>query len=126
MSSNLEFLQTLWAAYREEAAVHGREVTPGDEAAWGGLMICAESDNAARELAEDMKWMWSNWAVPFGQPFPELLFGSPDTLCQRIEEATKAVDINEMFLIVPQGIHNRDQILRSLDLFAEKVIPKFG
>ena len=126
MSSNLEFLQTLWAAYREEADVHGREVTPGDEAAWGGLMICAESDNAARELAEDMKWMWSNWAVPFGQPFPELLFGSPDTLCQRIEEATKAVDINEMFLIVPQGIHNRDQILRSLDLFAEKVIPKFG
>jgi len=126
MSSNLEFLQTLWAAYREEAAIHERKVTPGDEAAWGGLMICAESDNEAQELAEDMKWMWSNWAVPFGQPFPELLFGSPDTLCQRIEEAAKAVDINEMFLIVPQGIHNRDQILRSLDLFAEKVIPRFS
>ena len=126
MSSNLEFLQTLWAGYREEAALHERDVRPGDEAAWGGLMICAQSDNEAQDLAEDMKWMWSNWAVPFGQPFPELLFGSPDTLCRRIEEGTKAVPINEMFLIVPQGIHTRDQIMRSLELFGEKVIPQFN
>ncbi|MEE2983091.1 MAG: LLM class flavin-dependent oxidoreductase [Pseudomonadota bacterium] len=126
MSSNLEFLQTLWAAYREEAALHEREVTPGDEAAWGGLMICAKSDNEAQELAEDMKWMWENWAIPFGQPYPELLFGSPDTLCRRIEEGAKAVPINEMFLIIPQGIHDRDQILRSLELFGEQVIPNFS
>ena len=126
MSSNLEFLQSLWAGYREEAARHERDVKPGDEAAWGGLMICAESDNEAQDLAEDMKWMWSNWAVPFGQPFPELLFGSPDTLCRRIEEAANAVPINEMFLIVPQGIHSRDQIMRSLELFGEKVIPQFS
>ena len=85
-----------------------------------------EFDNEAKALAEDMKWMWKSWAVPFGQPFPELLFGSPDTLCRRIEEVSAAVPLNEIFLIIPQGIHNRDQVLSSLELFAEKVITKFN
>ena len=89
-------------------------------------MICAKSDNEAKALAEDMKWMWKSWAVPFGQPFPELLFGSPDTLCRRIEEVSAAVPLNEIFLIIPQGIHGRDHILSSLELFAEKVITKFN
>ncbi len=43
-------------------------------------MICAKTDNKAMELAEDMKWMREKWVVPFGQPFPELVFGSPETL----------------------------------------------
>lgn len=125
MSDNLEFLQSLWAAYREAAAEHDYVPAPGDEAAWGGLMICAPSDAEAHALAEDMKWMWEQWAVPFGQPFPELLFGSPDTLSRRIEAASRAVPINEMFLIIPQGLHDRDRILGSLDLFASKVMPNF-
>lgn len=125
MSSNLEFLQSLWAAYRDESALAERDVVPGEEACWGGLMICAKTDAEAAALAEDMKWMWETWAVPFGQPFPELLFGSPDTLSRRIEEASRAVPFNEMFLIIPQGIHDRDQIMGSLELFAEKVIPNF-
>ena len=73
-----------------------------------------------------MKWFWKKWAVPFGQPFPELLFGSPDTLTRRIEEAGKTVPINEMFLIIPQGLHTRDQVLKSLELFSRKVIPNFN
>jgi alkanesulfonate monooxygenase SsuD/methylene tetrahydromethanopterin reductase-like flavin-dependent oxidoreductase (luciferase family) len=126
MSDNLEFLQSLWAAYREAAAEHDYIPAPGDEAAWGGLMICAPSDAEAHALAADMKWMWEQWAVPFGQPFPELLFGAPDTLSRRIEAAAKAVPINEMFLIIPQGLHDRDRILSSLDLFANKVMPNFA
>ncbi|MEQ8231375.1 MAG: LLM class flavin-dependent oxidoreductase [Gammaproteobacteria bacterium] len=126
MSDNLEFLQSLWAAYREAAAEHDYIPAPGDEAAWGGLMICAPSDAEAHALAADMKWMWEQWAVPFGQPFPELLFGAPDTLSRRIEAAAKAVPINEMFLIIPQGLHDRDRILGSLDLFANKVMPNFA
>jgi hypothetical protein len=35
------------------------------------------------------------------------------------------VPINEMFLIIPQGLHDRDRILGSLDLFATKVMPNF-
>jgi alkanesulfonate monooxygenase SsuD/methylene tetrahydromethanopterin reductase-like flavin-dependent oxidoreductase (luciferase family) len=126
MSSNLEFLQALWQAYRDEAALHGYVPAPGDEAAWGGLMICAKTDAEAAALAHDMKWMWENWAIPFGQPFPELLFGAPDTLCRRIEEAAGAVPINEMFLIIPQGLHDRDRIVDSLERFATGVIARFN
>ncbi len=126
MASDLAFLKALWSAYREEAARHEREVAPGDEACWGGLMICAESDARAEALAADMKWFWEQWAVPFGQPFPELLFGSPDTLKRRIDEAARSVPLNEMFLIIPQGLHQRDDVLRSLECFAEGVIPAFA
>ncbi|MEM7466357.1 MAG: LLM class flavin-dependent oxidoreductase [Pseudomonadota bacterium] len=126
MSDNLEFCQALWAAYREESEILERHVEPGDEACWGGMMICAKTDAEAKAQFADMKWFWENWAVPFGQPMPELLIGSPDTLCRRIEEASKAVPINEMVMLLPQGIHDRDQILSSLGLFAEKVIPNFS
>ena len=59
------------------------------------------------------------------EPYPELLFGSPDTLSRRIDEVASRVPINEMFLIIPQGLHERDDILRSLDLFANRVMPNF-
>jgi len=126
MSDQLEFLEALWAAYRDEAAQHGYTPAPGDEAAWGGLMICAPTDHAAMALAADMKWMWETWAVPFGQPFPELLFGSPDTLSRRIDAAARAVPLNEMFLIIPQGLHEPADLMRSLELFATKVMPNFS
>ncbi|MGR8946756.1 MAG: LLM class flavin-dependent oxidoreductase [Gammaproteobacteria bacterium] len=126
MSDNLEFCQSLWAAYREESEKLNRAVRPGDEACWGGIMICAKSDAEAKAQFADMKWFWETWAMPFGQPMPELLIGSPDTLCRRIEEASTAVPINEMVLLLPQGVHDRDQIMASLELFAENVIPKFS
>ena len=89
-------------------------------------MICAKTDAEAKAQFADMKWFWENWAVPFGLPMPELLVGSPDTLNKRIEEAAKSIPINEMFLLLPQGIHDRDQILSSLELFGDKVMPNFS
>ena len=126
LSGQLEFLAALWAAYRDEAALHGYTPAPGDEAAWGGLMICAPTDSAAMALAADMKWMWQTWAMPFGQPFPELLFGSPDTLSRRIDAAARTVPLNEMFLIITQGLHEPADIMRSLELFATGVMPNFA
>lgn len=126
MSDNLDFLAALWAAYRDEAALHGYTPAPGDEAAWGGLMICARTEDEAQRLATDMKWLWETWAMPFGQPYPELLFGTPDTLSRRIEAAARTVPINEMFLIIPQGLHEPDDIKRSLELFATGVMPNFS
>ncbi len=125
LASDLDFCQKVWAGYREEAPKHGHNITPGDEAAWGGLMICAETDEKANELLEDMKWFWQNWAVPFGQGMPELLVGSPDTLNRRLEAAHNALDFKECFLLIPQGIHDRDQILSSLDRFHRHVMPNF-
>jgi alkanesulfonate monooxygenase SsuD/methylene tetrahydromethanopterin reductase-like flavin-dependent oxidoreductase (luciferase family) len=126
LSPDLEFCKKLWAAYGEEAARHGHAIRRGDEAAWGGLLVLADTVPMAKQWAEDMLWFWDAWSRPFGQDYPELLIGDPDTVSRRIEEAQRAVPINECFLLIPQGIHERDQILRSLELFATKVMPRFA
>ena len=126
LSGNTQFLQLLWREWRGEAEAHGHDVPPGQEACWGGIMICAETDARAQALFEDMQWFWDTWATPFGQGLPELLVGSPDTLNKRIERISKAVPIDEAFLLIPAGIHTPEQIHDSLDLFARKVMPNWG
>src|SRR5207244_12356122 len=80
LAANLEFCQKLWAAYRDEAEKHGHQVQPGDEAGWGGLMICGETDAEAEEWMQDMAWFWDKWSMQFGQGLPMLLVGSADTI----------------------------------------------
>ena len=126
LSGNTEFLELLWREWREEAAAYGHDVPPGQEACWGGIMICAETDAEAQAQFEDMQWFWDTWATPFGQGVPELLVGSPDTLNQRIERISRAVPIDEAFLLIPAGIHTPEQIHDSLDLFARKVMPNWA
>jgi len=126
LSGNTDFLKVLWREWEEEAKVHGHEVRPGDQACWGGIAICAKTDAQAQRLFEDMAWFWETWATPFGQGMPELLVGSPDTLNRRIEQVSKAVPIDEAYLLIPQGLHTPDQLKESLDLFSRKVMPNFG
>ena len=126
LSGNTEFLQLLWREWREEAEAYGHDVPPGKEACWGGIMVCAETDAKAQALFEDMQWFWDTWATPFGQGVPELLVGSPDTLNKRIERISRAVPIDEAFLLIPAGIHTPEQIHDSLDLFSRKVMPNWG
>jgi len=126
LSNNIEFLKLLWHEWTEEAKQHGHDVEPGDQACWGGIMICADTDAKAQALYEDMAWFWKTWATPFGQGLPGLLVGSPDTLNRQIEEIAQAVPIKESFLLIPQGLHAPDQLIDSLDLFARKVMPNHG
>ncbi|MDE0451644.1 MAG: LLM class flavin-dependent oxidoreductase [Gammaproteobacteria bacterium] len=126
LSGNTDFLQLLWREWREEAGAYGHDVPPGKEACWGGIMVCAETDARAQALFEDMQWFWDTWATPFGQGVPELLVGSPDTLNKRIERISRAVPIEEAFLLIPAGIHTPEQIHNSLDLFSRKVMPNWA
>jgi alkanesulfonate monooxygenase SsuD/methylene tetrahydromethanopterin reductase-like flavin-dependent oxidoreductase (luciferase family) len=89
-------------------------------------MICAPTDAQAKEWAEDMLWFWENWSTPFGQGLPKLLIGSPDTISREIEEANQTFKVNDWFGLIPQGLHDRKQILTSLELFATKVMPRFS
>jgi len=125
MSGNHDFNKVLWSNSAETAAAAGFDIPSGDEAAWGGIMICAETDAKAQELFVDYEWFWNRWSVPFGNPLPSLLIGSPDTISEKIEEAQQIINPHEAFLLIPQGIHGRDENLRSLDLFATKVMPRF-
>ena len=125
LSGDLDFCSTLWGAYREEASKHGHDIQAGDEAGWGGIMICAPTDDLANEWAEDIRWFWEQWSEQFGQGLPLMLVGSPDTISRQIEAALTRITVNECFLLIPQGLHDRDRITTSLVLFAEKVAPRF-
>ena len=126
LASDLEFCKVLWSKYRDEAATFGHDIAPGASAAWGGAMIVAPTDEQAQEWAKDWLWFWNSWANAFGQPITELLVGSPDTVSRRIEEVQKTFGPTEAFLLIPQGLHDRSQILTSLELFATKVMPRFA
>jgi len=126
LSGNTEFLEILWQEWADEAQRHGHTVEPGNQACWGGIMICAETDAKAQKLYEDMAWFWKTWSTPFGQGLPELLVGSPDTINKKIEKVSKAVPIDEAILLIPQGLLEPNQLLESLDLFSRKVMPNHG
>ena len=126
LASDLDFCAALWAKYRETADGWGHDVAPGEEAGWGGMAVVAPTDAEAREWAEDFRWFWQTWSTPFGQPEPELLIGSPDTISRRIDEALAHVPIEELFLLIPQGILPPEKVNTSLELLADKVMPRFS
>jgi alkanesulfonate monooxygenase SsuD/methylene tetrahydromethanopterin reductase-like flavin-dependent oxidoreductase (luciferase family) len=121
-----ELHRAIWSAYDETARRFGREVVPGEQACWGGLMICAETDAEARRQLEDMEWFWNRWSLPFGLAMPKLLVGSPGTIAAEIEAAAANVPVNECMLLVPQGVHSPEQLEASLGLFASEVMPRFA
>ena len=121
----MEFCQLLRRRYREEAAKHGWTVAEGDEAAWGGFLVLADTQMQARAWAEDGLWFLKTWSEPFGLGLPPLLIGDADTVSRQIEEVTKHIKFKEVFLLFGQGVLERDQCLKTLELFAEKVMPRF-
>lgn len=125
LSDKLDFCDALWKAYREEAATHGIEKPSGHECGWGGVMVCAPTDEQAWAQFDDMGWFWSQWSDQFGQGLPLTLVGSPDTISAQIEEAHELLGFDEVFSLIPQGIHSSDQIISSLELFSDKVMPRF-
>ena len=126
LSGNTDFLEVLWREWSDEAERHGHQVVHGQQACWGGIMICAETDAKAQKLYEEMSWFWKTWSTPFGQGLPELLVGSPDTLNKEIERVSKTVPIDEAMLLIPQGLLEPSQLLDSLDLFSRKVMTNHG
>ena len=126
LSDKLDFCEALWSTYREEASRHHIEKPVGHEAAWGGIAVCAPTDIDAQQQFEDMEWFWEKWGNQFGQGLPLKLVGSPDTISRQIEAAHKQLGFEEIFLLIPQGIHSSDQIIESLDLITEHVMPRFS
>jgi alkanesulfonate monooxygenase SsuD/methylene tetrahydromethanopterin reductase-like flavin-dependent oxidoreductase (luciferase family) len=125
MAGEMDFCEMLWRRYREVAEEHGRRVTRGEEAAWGGYLVLADTKSEAEAWAEDCLWMWDSWSVPFGQDRPPLLIGDADTVSRMIENAARHVPFREIFLLFGQGILDRDRCRKTLELCAEKVIPRF-
>jgi alkanesulfonate monooxygenase SsuD/methylene tetrahydromethanopterin reductase-like flavin-dependent oxidoreductase (luciferase family) len=125
MSDNLDFCELCWTACRDEAERHGRSVPAGEEAAWGGYLVLADSTDEAEAWAQDCRWYWNTWCAPYGRSLPPMLVGDADTVSRKLEEVSRRVQTNEVFLLFGQGILARDRCLKTLELCAEKVMPRF-
>ena len=53
------------------------------------------------------------------------MIDDPDTVSRMIEKAAKHVPFREIFCLFGQGILDRDRCLKTLELCAEKVMPRF-
>ena len=95
---------------------------PPHTRAYGSL-----GDWAGRNLQESLRrGFWDNWARQFGQGMPLKLVGSPDTISRQIEEAHNRLGFDEVFFLIPQGIHSSEQIIESMDLITNQVMPRFN
>ena len=67
LSSQMDFCQMLWAKYREVAEQHGRTIPVGEEAAWGGYLVLADTQVQAEAWAHDCLWFWDTWSLPLAR-----------------------------------------------------------
>ncbi|MGH9001393.1 MAG: LLM class flavin-dependent oxidoreductase [Acidimicrobiia bacterium] len=126
MANQLDFCETLWDRYIATAAQAGREVARGDAAAWGGLLILADSKEKAAQLKAEHDWYWETWFLPFSQGYANALIGTPDDISRQISEAHERLGFNEMWLQFGQGHLDVDENTEELYRFANEVAPRFS
>ena len=51
--------------------------------------------------------------------------GNPDTVCRQVEKWAD-IGVDQMVFFLQAGRTTHDQVMRSIELIGEKVIPRFG
>ncbi len=135
----------LYEVYREEAAAHGRSLALGEGLGVLRDVIVADTDAEALELwAHGAAFCGAAWFAPFHfgdvlvdpangeRPTPQsmidsgmLLVGSVDTVTRSLERLQRDTPVNWLFAWQYNGLIPNGKILRSLELFATKVLPRF-
>ncbi len=134
----------LYEVYREEAATHGRTLALGEGLGVLRDVIVADTDAEALELwAHGAAFCGAAWFAPFHfgdvlaaagaeRPTPQqmiengmLLVGSVDTVTRSLERLQRDTPVNWLFAWQYNGLIPNGKILRSLELFATKVLPRF-
>jgi alkanesulfonate monooxygenase SsuD/methylene tetrahydromethanopterin reductase-like flavin-dependent oxidoreductase (luciferase family) len=126
LSGDLDFCRGLFTEYREEAARHGRSLRWGESIALGGFFAMASDVATAQRQADSYRWAHDEWFTPFGFPKGLELVGTPDTVSAQIETLHAALAFDEVFLWINQGLTPIDDVMRGIELFAERVIPRFS
>ncbi|MEX1253490.1 MAG: LLM class flavin-dependent oxidoreductase [Dehalococcoidia bacterium] len=136
----------LYDVYQEEAAANGRTLTSGEGLGVLRDVVVADSDSEALELWQNGgAFCGAAWFAPFGfwrgytEPGREgmlsteelmerglILVGTPDSVSRQMEAMLKGTPIKWLFAWTYNGLVPHDKIMRSLDLFATKVLPRFA
>jgi alkanesulfonate monooxygenase SsuD/methylene tetrahydromethanopterin reductase-like flavin-dependent oxidoreductase (luciferase family) len=142
----LALQQRLFEVYREEAAAQGRQLDPGEGLALLRDVIVADTDEEAVALWRDSgRFCGAAWFAPFhfgdvlidpetgATPSAEemlangmLLVGSPDTVSRQLERLLADAPVRWLFAWTYNGLVPHAKLMRSLELFATEVAPRFG
>jgi len=134
----------LYDVYAEEAAKSGRTTAPGEGLGVLRDVIVADTDEEAMELwAHGPAFCGAAWFAPFGfgsllndpasderltpQQMVErgmLLVGSVDTVTRSLERLLADTPVRWLFAWAYNGLTPHRKIMRSLELFATRVLPR--
>ena len=135
----------LYDVYRDEAAQAGRDLAPGEGLGLLRDVVVADTDQEALELwGQSGAFCGAAWFAPFGfdrgltEPGRErftpqemmergiLLVGTPDTVSRQMERLLADTPVRWLFAWNYIGLMAHDKIMRSLELFKTKVLPRFA
>jgi alkanesulfonate monooxygenase SsuD/methylene tetrahydromethanopterin reductase-like flavin-dependent oxidoreductase (luciferase family) len=128
----------------------GRKLAFGENIGLFRDCVVAATDEEAKALAAKANgYVWPEWFAPFGfnealrrvgetgpltirGDFNDLyerdfeLVGSPDTVARKIERLQSELDCRYLLLWTYNGLIPHEKLMRSIDLFANKVMPRFA
>ncbi len=136
----------LYDVYREAAAAAGRTLTPGEGLGVLRDLVIADTDEEAQQLwAHGAAFCGAAWFSPFGfgdilrepgrtEPVRMeemlgngmLLVGTVDTVTRQLERLLAGTPVDWIFAWLFNGLVPHHANLRSLELFATRVLPRFG
>ena len=136
----------LYDIYRDEAVLAGREPAPGEGLGVLRDVLVADSDEEAQALwGQGAAFCGAAWFAPFGfqrvltepgrtEPLtPQemlengmLLVGTVDTVSRQLERLLRDTPVRWLFAWTYIGLIPHDKIMRSLELFSTKVLPRFA
>jgi len=134
----------LYDVYREEAQAHGRQLAPGEGlGVLRDVLVCDTDAEAMALWHEGPAFCAAAWFAPFGfssvlrdpartdDLTPEkmveegtLLVGSVDTVTRSLERLLSDTPVRWLFAWNYNGLTPHAKVMRSLELFATKVLPR--
>lgn len=125
-ASNDEFMQTAHRVLTETAEKAGR--SNGHAVLAPGIFLMVGKTKAeAEQMRADYDWLFKfAYSVPpFNVPIGRVVMGTVDDVTRQIEDLQKLVPFEECFIWHNLGIHDDALGSKSMELFVEKVLPRF-
>ena len=136
----------LYDIYQDEATKVGRKLAQGEGLGVLRDVIVADTDEEALEIwAHGPAFCGAAWFAPFGfdrvlrepgsdaPPTPQqlldnamILVGTPDTVSRQMETLLQQTPVRWLFAWTYNGLVPHEKLMRSLELFSTKVLPRFA